>query len=392
MKSIYLLSSLLLLQVNILSSCKKDGSKIPDLTFNEKIFITDGNTSQNKALFTITLSEASNSEVSLTYSTTDGSAKAGQDFEAVTAGTLKFAAGDLSKTIEIAIIPDENLEFDENFQVNISNVKNANARVYKATVTITNDDTYTAELVTDGYITPVTYPGMELLWADEFDAPVLNTSWWNYEIGTGDGGWGNNELEYYTNSTDNVFIEGGHLNIKALKNTTGNLCTSGRLTTEGKKEFIYGRIDIRAKLPRGQGIWPALWMLGANNSEVVWPACGEIDIMEFLGHDLTKVYGSIHYLDGAHKFITNSYSLTAPDKFSDKFHVFTIMWQDNSIKYYVDYHKFHEVTESAINFSAFRKPQFFIFNVAVGGDWPGSPDATTIFPQTMLVDYVRVFK
>lgn len=391
MKSIYLLSFSLLLQVNVLSSCKKnDGTKAPDLTINEKVFVTEGNTTRNKAEVKVTLSEASGSEVSLSYSTTDGSAKAGQDFDAVSAGTLVFMPGETSKTIEIAIIPDENLEFDENFEVNISNVKNAKALTFKSTVTIANDDSYTAPLAADGCITPATYPGMELLWSDEFDAATLNTTAWNYELGG--GGWGNHELETYTNSLDNAFIADGHLNIRAIKNAVAGTYTSARLTTKGKKEFTYGRIDIRAKLPQGKGIWPALWMLGANISEVNWPACGEIDIMEFLGHDLTTVYGSAHYSDGGHQYKTGSYPLAGPDNYSSKFHVFTIMWQENSIKYYVDYHKYFEVAEGGIKFEAFKKPQFFIFNLAVGGDWPGNPDASTVFPQTLVVDYIRVFQ
>lgn len=390
MKSSYLLLLVLLLQGNVLSSCKKDSVKTPDLTLSGTVFTVEGSTDQHKAMITVTLSEASDNQVSLTYSTIDSSAKVGQDFEGVTDGTLTFSPGETAKTIEISIIPDENLEFDEVFQVSISNVKNANAPVQKSTVTITNDDTYTAELATDGYITPATYPGMELLWADEFDGAGLNTTWWNYE--TGGGGWGNNELEFYTNSIDNVFIENGHLNIKAIKSSVAETYTSGRLTTKGKKEFTYGRIDIRAKLPQGQGIWPALWMLGANISEVSWPDCGEIDIMEFLGNDLTTVYGSAHYENGGHQYKTGSYVLAVPDNYCTKFHVFTIMWHENSIQYFVDYHKYYEVTVNAIKFGAFKKPQFFIFNLAVGGDWPGNPNAATVFPQILLVDYVRVFQ
>lgn len=390
MKSIYLLPFILLVQGNVLSSCKKDSATTPNLTLSENVYIAGANPTQHKAVITVSLSAASGSQVSLTYSTLDGSAKAGQDFEGVTDGTITFSPGETSKTIEIPIIPEENLELDENFKVNISNVKNAKATLSTSTVTITNDNAYTAELAADGYITPTTYPGMELLWADEFDETGLNTTWWNYE--TGGGGWGNHELEFYTNSTDNVFIENGHLNIKALKNPVAETYTSGRITTKGKKEFTYGRIDIRAKLPQGQGIWPALWMLGANISEVSWPACGEIDIMEFLGNDLTKVYGSAHYDDGGHQFKTGSYALVAPDNYSTKFHVFTLMWQENSIRYYVDYHKYYEVIQNAIKFGTFRKPQFFIFNLAVGGDWPGSPNGTTVFPQTLVVDYIRVFQ
>jgi beta-glucanase (GH16 family) len=229
---------------------------------------------------------------------------------------------------------------------------------------------------------------MYLSWSDEFDGTSINLENWGYNIGG--GGWGNNELQVYTSSSVNSNVQDGKLNITATQ--IQNTYYSARLITQGKREFRYGRIDIRAKLPIGRGIWPALWMLGANFNTVGWPRCGEIDIMEYLGHEPWKVHGSIHYFDTGHKSRTRSYALTTNDNFNDKFHIFSIVWQENSIRWYVDYQLYHEIKDTDIKFEAFRLPQFFIFNVAVGGNWPGNPDATTVFPQTMSVDYIRVFQ
>jgi beta-glucanase (GH16 family) len=175
-----------------------------------------------------------------------------------------------------------------------------------------------------GFTTLNTYPGKTLVWADEFNGNTLNTSDWNYEIGNGSGGWGNNELEYYTNSTKNAFVSNGNLIIEARKETIGNFnYSSARLTTANKKFFTYGRVDIRAKLPKTKGIWPALWMLGTNISTVGWPASGEIDIMELLGHEPAKSYATLHYNNssGTHDSKGNSYTLSG-STFYDQFMFF----------------------------------------------------------------------
>ena len=220
-------------------------------------------------------------------------------------------------------------------------------------------------------------------------------STWNQEVGNGSGGWGNNELEFYTSSPGNTFISNGNLIIEARKETADRFnYTSGRMTTQLKKFFKFGRIDIRAKLPVGKGIWPALWMLGSNITSAGWPACGEIDIMELIGTYPSTVYGTLHWSASAsHASKGANYLLTTGD-YSKQFHVFSIVWQQNDIIWYVDDQKYLEV--SAIDVGAANYPfnlnQFFIFNVAVGGSWPGSPDNTTTFPQRMFVDYVRVFQ
>lgn len=238
----------------------------------------------------------------------------------------------------------------------------------------------------------VTYPGMTMVWSDEFNGSSLNTSLWTYEIGTGNNGWGNNELQYYRQ--ENTFVDNGELVIEAREESFGGRSyTSSRIITSGKFDFKYGRVDIRAKLPEGQGIWPALWMLGSNFSTVGWPSCGEIDIMEMIGGNNREntVHGTVHWESSGHAEFGDSYTLPS-ENFSDDYHVFSILWEENRIIWYVDDIQFNTVDTTPSDLSEFQNSFFFIFNVAVGGNWPGSPDASTVFPQQMKVDYVRVFQ
>ncbi len=391
MKNAAILAILLFLQANLIWSCKKteEPAVIPELSFTDLV-IPEGNTPGRSATLSFRLSEATTATVSFKWHTEDGTAKAGQDYTAVTDGTVTFVPGELTASIEVPLSADSDLEFDENFYVLLSDFSGVTSTKTQAKVTIENDDTYTVQSVADGYTTPDTYPGMSLIWSDEFDEATLNTNDWNYEIGG--GGWGNSELEIYTNNPANVFLKDGYLTIKATKNPYTGDYYSGRITTKGKQEFTYGRIDIRAKMPVGKGVWPALWMLGGNISSVGWPNCGEIDIMEYLGHDPLTVYGTVHYNSGGHQYTGSKYVVGAAEDYHTKFHVFTIIWQENSIEWYVDYHKYFSVNSNDIAFDAFNLPQFFIMNVAVGGVWPGYPDATTVFPQEMVVDYVRIFQ
>lgn len=246
----------------------------------------------------------------------------------------------------------------------------------------------------EGYTTPDSYPAMKLAWKDEFNGTALNTADWTYEIGNGVDGWGNAELQYYRK--ENTSVSDGFLTITAKKEAFGGYqYTSSRLKTQYNKSFKYGRIDIRAKLPKGQGIWPALWMLGANIDDKKWPFSGEIDIMELVGGGPGKdntVYGTIHYdNDGTYAHITKPYALSKGD-FSDKFHVFSLIWDETKITWLVDDVAFYtqDITSPAMN--EFHEPFFLLLNVAVGGRWPGSPDSVTSFPQKMMVDYVRVFQ
>lgn len=234
-----------------------------------------------------------------------------------------------------------------------------------------------------------------LVMEDEFEADnFLNPQLWTYNIGTGQNGWGNNELQYYTDSNENVKVENGMLYIIANKeNFQGSSYTSGRILTKGLFEQKYGRIEAKIKLPWGQGIWPAFWMLGANSDEVIWPQCGEIDIMEFRGQEPTKIAGSVHgpgYSAG--NAVTKEFELEN-DRFDTGFHVFGIEWGEDYINYYVDDVLYNQITPDDVSGEwVFNQPFYIILNVAVGGNYVGSPNTNTVFPQTMIVDYIRVYE
>lgn len=263
-----------------------------------------------------------------------------------------------------------------------------------ASAVATKDIDVVVKSTDEGYVSADNYPGMKLAWKDEFSGNALNTADWTFELGNGVDGWGNAELQYYRK--ENTSVADGFLTITAKREAfAGSQYTSSRIKTQYNKSFKYGRIDIRAKLPKGQGIWPALWMLGANIDNVKWPACGEIDIMELVGGGPGKdntVYGTIHFdNDGAYANISKPYALPQGD-FYDKFHVFSILWDENKITWFVDDIEFHTQEISSAARKEFQEPFFLLFNVAVGGRWPGNPDAATSFPQKMMVDYVRVFQ
>lgn len=246
-----------------------------------------------------------------------------------------------------------------------------------------------------GYSTPMQYEGYTLVWNDEFSGTQLNPSFWTYEIGNGCPnlcGWGNNELQYY--KQENAWVADGLLVIEARKETVqNNQYTSARIKTQGKKSFKYGRIDIRAVMPKGQGIWPALWMLGNNITSVGWPKCGEIDIMEMVGGNgrENQTHGTVHWDNNGHVHAGGSYTL-ASGIFADAYHVFSIIWDATLIKFLVNDIQFYQINITPDHMTEFHHEFFFVFNVAVGGNWPGSPNATTVFPQQMKVDYVRVFQ
>jgi beta-glucanase (GH16 family) len=239
----------------------------------------------------------------------------------------------------------------------------------------------------------------ELVMQDEFTIEgTPNSTIWGYDLGTGNSdtgvGWGNNELQCYTNRTENVKVENGYLLVTAKKESyNGSSHTSARLTTKGLFEQAYGRFEARIRLPYGQGMWPAFWLLGSNIDEVGWPQCGEIDIMEYRGQEPTKVLGTVHgpgYSGGAS--ITKSYSLLN-DRFDTDFHVFGIEWGPKYINYYVDDVLYNQITPADVPGEwVFDHPFYIVINLAVGGSFVGAPNSETVFPQTMLVDYVRVYK
>ena len=239
----------------------------------------------------------------------------------------------------------------------------------------------------------LTRPGWELVWHDEFDGPDINPDYWTREVGG--HGWGNGEGQYYTDAPENAFIEDGHLVIQALEqNLLGKRYTSARLMTQGKVEVAYGRIEARIQIPQGQGLWPAFWMLGTNIDRIGWPHNGEIDIMENIGSEPFHIHGTVHgpgYSGGSG--VGGSKRLPGGGRYADDFHIFAIEWEEEEIRWYMDDEEYFRITPSSVPGDwVYDHPFFIILNVAVGGRWPGPADDTTTFPQTMKVDYLRIYE
>ncbi|WP_456290132.1 RICIN domain-containing protein [Paenibacillus sp. AK002] len=233
-------------------------------------------------------------------------------------------------------------------------------------------------------------PSWNLVWSDEFNGTSLNRSNWTPEIGTGSGGWGNNELQYYTDRAQNVQVTGGNLVITAQKESYGGMnYTSARIKTQDLKSFTYGKVEARIKLPSGQGLWPAFWMLGSNISTVGWPKSGEIDIMERVNLN-PYVNGTVHWDAGGHA----EFGRVSGNLDFSQFHVYSIEWDSKYIRWFVDGQQFNEfyIENGTGNTEEFQRPFFLLLNLAVGGNWPGSPNNSTPFPSQMLVDYVRVYQ
>lgn len=245
-----------------------------------------------------------------------------------------------------------------------------------------------------GYSTPDNYAGLTLKWSDEFDGNSLDESKWNFQLGDGCPnlcGWGNNELQEY--QKENTTLQNGNLVI-AVKRLPGNNYSSSRINTKGKFSFTYGRIDVRAALPEGQGIWPAIWMLGENIDQVGWPKCGEIDIMEKIGGTGNEhtVYGTTHWDNaGSHASYGGNKNLGAIS-LKNEFHVYSIVWNSQSITWFIDDEQYHVIDITPSGLSEFHEDFHLLINCAVGGNWPGNPDASTLFAQYLIVDYIRVFQ
>lgn len=241
-----------------------------------------------------------------------------------------------------------------------------------------------------------------LVWSDEFAGGVIDPAKWEFEVNAWGGG--NNELQYYTDRSDNACVRDGRLHLIARREEfTGpegtRHFTSARLRTKGKGDWKYGRFEIRAKLPKGQGLWPAIWMLPTDSPHGGWAAAGEIDIMELVGHLPAEVLGTLHYGGAWPRNVHSGDTWCLPEgggTFADDFHVFAIEWERTEIRWYVDglhvqtQRAWH--TESAPYPAPFDQKFHLLLNVAVGGNLPGNPDETSVFPQEMVVDYVRVYQ
>ncbi|MBN32076.1 MAG: glycoside hydrolase [Crocinitomicaceae bacterium] len=383
----------LLLIAAVCFQCGKDDtpSVVPNIYF--PIDVSALESPENSTFeFPLVLDRSTDREVTVHYETNSLTAIEGEDFLPAS-GTVSFAPGETSATIIVEIVIDEYIEEDEQFRVVLTQSQNG---VFlngsqQALGTIRNDDT-AIQVTTEGYVSADSYSGKSLVWSDEFDESEINLNNWTYDLGA--HGWGNQELQLYTSNSQNSYVHDGNLMIVA-KNE-GNYYTSARMKSIDLQEFQYGRIDVRALLPKGQGIWPAIWMLGANFPTAGWPACGEIDIMELIGSSPNYVHGTVHYGDDytQHQFTGQGTSISFGQTFSDEFHVFSIDWNEQGITWYLDDVEFFSIdqTVSGNQNYPFDNPFFFILNIAVGGEWPGYPDETTEFPQYMAVDYVRVFQ
>ncbi|MEO9484280.1 MAG: glycoside hydrolase family 16 protein [Ekhidna sp.] len=248
----------------------------------------------------------------------------------------------------------------------------------------------------------------ELVWEDNFDGTTgdsPNAANWDFETGTGINGWGNQELQNYTNRPENVSLDGkGNLIITAIQESFGGSnYTSGRIITKDKQEFQYGRIEARLKTPFSQGLWPAFWMLGADietvpdNDEttVVWPQAGEIDIMELRGQEPSTIAGSIHGPGYSGGNAVSSDFILDDARFDTEFHVFAVEWGPDFIDFFVDDQLYQQLTPESLPEGSewvFNKEFFILLNVAVGGNYVGNPNDNSRFPQTMTVDYVRVYQ
>lgn len=241
--------------------------------------------------------------------------------------------------------------------------------------------------------------GYTLVWADEFDGQTINAANWTFETGDGTAyglpaGWGNNEKQIYTDSPDNAALtmHAGNtvLAITATETSPGQY-TSARLTTNGLKSMRYGRIDVRAKVPTGNGLWPAIWLLGDNRPLIDWPGCGEIDIAEVLGKQSNTLYNTVHYTKAGNTKGEVQHAEVKPSGlYSDDYHVYGIEWTPQTITYTLDGNNIYQLPIEA-DMKEFQRSFYMILNVAVGGYWPGDPDGSTIFPAAMYVDYVRVY-
>jgi beta-glucanase (GH16 family) len=231
------------------------------------------------------------------------------------------------------------------------------------------------------------------VWEDNFNGTTVDGSKWSFE--TGGNGWGNNELQYYTSGANSTVV-GGMMRINAKKeNFSGSAYTSSRMISKGKGDWLYGRFEVRAKLPKGRGTWPAIWMLPSDNSYGTWPASGEIDIMEHVGYDVNKVHSSVHTSAYNHTRGTQKTASKTIPTATDSFHIYRVDWTPYAVRGFIDNVRYFEFINENSGFAAwpFNKNFHLILNVAVGGNWGGAQGVDdTAFPTSLEVDYVRVYK
>lgn len=373
-----------------------DNVPAPTISIND-VTLFEGNSGNTNFEFMVTLDKKSTREITVNYSIVNGSAKAGEDYVIPASLSIVIPAGETQKKFAIPVVGDDIKEGDDAFTVQLQNPVNGSLLKLVGSGTIRNDDTKVGYTNT-GYEAPTSYPGYTLKWSDEFNGPTLDGTIWGHQNGDGCPGicgWGNNELEFYTDRPENLYFQNGKMIIEARPESyQGKNYTSSKILTQGKKPIKFGRIDIRAVLPKGKGIWPAFWLMPEKSVFGGWPKSGEIDLMEVVGHEPGKTHGTLHFGPGPGSTqISRNYSLPAKT-FNDEFHVFSLEWKEDQIKWLVDGNVFSTVNKADLgaNNYPFNEEFFLIVNLAVGGNWPGSPDATTYFPAWLIVDYIRVYQ
>ncbi len=373
----------------ILASCSKNDNG--NLTPTVKLLPRNDyeGTGENKMLdVTVTLSPAADVPVTITYSTVDSTAVGNKDFIPITDATLVFQPGETSKTIQVEIISDSVIEFTEAFKIQINSVQNAEGSGLSLPITIYDDDSLDITQVADGFISPDSYRNMYLFYDDEFNDSSVNINKWSYDVG--EGIWAD-QWQEYTSNPDNIRESGGLLKITA-RNNSGHY-TSGRINSASTHPFKYGLVEIRAKFPKGTGLWPSVWLLGSSYNGTNWPLCGEMDIATLKGQVPGQMIGSAFYdiTDPVRK--DGFYTLPGyGETFADEFHVFSILWQQDKIDWYVDNKKYLELNKSELGSGWPFNDYFGLYiSFAVGGSFVGPPNDSTVFPQTFELDYVRGF-
>ena len=370
-----------------LAACEGGGSNTTPAEILSKLSVDDvtlfeGSSGTTPFEFTISMDKTFSQPVSVSYSTADGTAKGGEDFTAVSAQTVTFQPGERSKKVTVDVVGDTKKEGAETFTINLSNVVNGVITKASGTGSIRDDDEGAAYT--------------NLVWSDEFDYTGLpNPQKWSYDVGG--SGWGNNELQYYTKDRpENARVEGGNLIITARREAMeGRDYTSARLVTKNKGDWKYGRVEVKAKLPQGRGVWPAIWMLPTEWKYGDWPASGEIDIMEFVGYEPDRVHGTVHTQSFNHGIGTQKGSSLQFTDLATASHVYAIEWYADKIDFFIDNQRYFTFTNSGKGFADWPFDQSFhlILNVAVGGNWGGAQGVDpSVYPQQFVIDYVRVYQ
>ncbi len=386
----------ILLLFLITSACACDKIVSTNIIIEIKDTQIDEKDENTIAEIVLEISSVSDKDISFKAKTLGGTASQNDDYVPLDT-ILFFRAGTKKITLPVVIKGDDNAEQDETILISLSDPFNATFASNTGKITIKNDDIHGYKQPATGYTSPESYPGMNLVWRDEFNGTSVDEKSWTFNNGDGcaenNCGWGNKELQYY--QTENTKIVNGNLVIEARKEKKDKYdYTSSKLITRQKVSFKYGRIDVRAVMPFGKGMWPAVWMLGNNLFDVGWPAAGEIDIMEMVGggNNDNICLGTVHWAGDGNQYASFSNKITSPKKLSDEYHVYSIEWDEKKIRWLFDDRKFHEIDITPSALSEFRKEFYLILNVAVGGNLPGPPDDTTLYPQWMSVDYVRYFQ